>query len=539
MEFTAPSVGQLPHDFPSSTLHRDLRGTVLIQDRLAPFCRKHHFESLESRILLAADLLISHEPTLEHPGYTTFFLTIESDRPVTALRGTVESRRMRQINPRGADTIFRDHNTVLINDGHAIYSDSQFQFSLVEDELQVVSSSESSSKLQAEFSGFTPFTNRTVAHVAVASGSSTSYSFEILTENGSETLEGNLHSTQVDVIGRRGNDFYLARSNGSRFKTSRLGATDPKIEWLEPGDVNGDGIDDLVGWNPATGQWTVGMITADGFVQSTWGTWSTKVQWTDVNLADINGDGRDDLIGRVAGHGAWWSGISTGDSFINRAEGKWSPHVNWLDIRTGDLSGDGRADMVGRVESTGELWVAVSTDDGFDTRLWGRLRADVNWGFVDVGDVNGDGREDLIARNDLNGIWFVGVSNGSRFTIQAPWDKWTKGLAWVDIQLADMNGDGLIDVFGRLKNTGQLFVAESQGDQFITRSWGRWPKKAKWTDVQTGDLNGDGRDDLFGRNLKSGKWSASLSTGRSLKRMKKWGNWRTPQKWEHVFAADF
>ncbi|MDG2383888.1 MAG: VCBS repeat-containing protein [Pirellulaceae bacterium] len=539
MEFIDNSVGRLLHDFPSSTPHRDLRGTVLIQDRLAPFCRKHRFEPLESRTLLAADLLISYEPTLEHSGYTTFFLTIESDSPVSALHGTVESRKMRQINPRGADTIFRDHNSELIDAGGTIYSDSQFQFSLVEDELQVISSSESSSKLQAEFSGFTPFTNRTVAHVVVSSGSQTSYSFEITTASGTETLDGNLHSTRVDVIGRRGNDWHVARSNGSRLKTSRLGSTDPEIEWLEPGDVNGDGVDDLVGWNPDTGQWTVGVITEAGLVQSTWGTWSNKVEWTDVNLADINGDGRDDLIGRVAGHGAWWSGISTGDSFVNRAEGRWSANINWLDVRTGDLSGDGRADIVGRVESTGELWVAVSTDNGFDTRLWGRLRADVNWGFVDVGDVNGDGREDLIARNDLNGIWFVGVSNGSRFTVQGAWSKWSKGFPWVDIQLADMNGDGLIDVFGRLKNTGQLFVAESQGDQFVTRSWGRWPKKTQWTDVQTGDLNGDGRDDLFGRDLKSGKWSASLSTGRSLTRKKKWGKWQNPRQWEQVFAADF
>ena len=506
-------------------------------NRFASLSRKSMFESLETRTLLAADVLISDQPTAGAPGYTTFFFTIESDEPVTGINAVLESTQMRQVNPAGADTIFRDNNAGFAQLGEGVYADSQFQFSTVNDNLTVDSSNESNTELRADFTGFTPFTNRTVAHVAVANAGSSTYSFELTTASGTETIEGTLHSPLADVVGRNGNQWYLARSNGTQFATGVWGEADPAIEWLEPGDVNGDGADDLVGWNPTTGEWTVALTTEQGALQEFWGQWSTAAKWVDVSLADINGDGRDDIVGRVETNGIWWAAISTGESFVNERQGQWSAAVTWVDVRKGDVTGDGRADIVGRVESNGSIWVAISSETGLDSFRWGRWRTDVNWGFVELGDANGDGREDLIGRNYDNGVWLIGISTGSTFVADF-WGKWTKGLDWVDIQLADLNGDGRVDIVGRLGNSGYWWVAESQGDGFIHNRRGMWSTRATWVDVQIGDVNGDGRDDIIGRSKRSGKWWASLSNGTSLQNQY-WGRWDRSVFWEDVLSGDF
>ncbi len=68
-------------------------------------------------------------------------------------------------------------------------------------------------------------------------------------------------------------------------------------------DVNGDGLDDIVGRNGA--KWWVARSNGQAFVAENWGTWSTKVQWYDVRIADVDGDGCDDILGR-AQNGEWW-----------------------------------------------------------------------------------------------------------------------------------------------------------------------------------------------------------------------------------------
>ncbi len=71
-----------------------------------------------------------------------------------------------------------------------------------------------------------------------------------------------------------------------------------------------------------------------------------------MQVADINGDGIDDLIGQstLAGYaGNWYAAISTADGTgTSRLLTKWNPAHNWADIQTGDFNGDGRDDIIGR-----------------------------------------------------------------------------------------------------------------------------------------------------------------------------------------------
>jgi hypothetical protein len=58
-----------------------------------------------------------------------------------------------------------------------------------------------------------------------------------------------------------------------------------------------------------------------------------------VKVADINGDGKADLIGRVLQSGQWWLAESTGLSFSNSLWDTWSTTVNWVDVNVGDFGG--------------------------------------------------------------------------------------------------------------------------------------------------------------------------------------------------------
>ena len=106
----------------------------------------------------------------------------------------------------------------------------------------------------------------------------------------------------------------------------------------------------------------------------------------------------------------------------------------------------------------------------------------------------------------------------------------------IDFQLADLNGDGRIDIVARLKHNGHWFALESQGDHFTTSRRGRWSSRVDWVDVKIADLNGDGRDDILGRNRKNGKWTAAISNGKTLNNVNL-GRWSG--KWADTLVGRF
>src|SRR5262249_29508554 len=68
---------------------------------------------------------------------------------------------------------------------------------------------------------------------------------------------------------------------------------------VRSGDFNGDGLTDIAGWDPATGNWQVSLSTGTGFAPpQVWGNWDKTVAWTDILVGDFNGDGQADVAGR-------------------------------------------------------------------------------------------------------------------------------------------------------------------------------------------------------------------------------------------------
>jgi uncharacterized delta-60 repeat protein len=317
------------------------------------------------------------------------------------------------------------------------------------------------------------------------------------------------------------------------------GSWSPAVHWtdVQTGDFNGDGTADVIGRDPATGLWWVGLSTGSGFTTTMWGKWSPAVAWVDVKVGDFNGDGKADIAGRVQGTGQWWVSLSTGSSFTNSLWTTWSTGVHWADVQVGDFTGDGKADIVGRAKETGQWWVAQSNGSSFSNSLWASWNPAATWVDVNVGDFNGDGKADLTGRYLQGGSWWTAISTGSSFTTSL-WANWSTAATWVDVKVGDFNGDGKADITGRWLQGGSWWTAISTGSSFTTSLWAIWSTGVTWVDVKVGDFTHDGKTDLVGRAKESGQWWVAQSNGSSFT-SSLWATWSTGVTWADVQIGDF
>ncbi len=233
------------------------------------------------------------------------------------------------------------------------------------------------------------------------------------------------------------------------------------------GDVNGDGLPDVVGFGNDGAY--VSVSTGGAFQPpELWvgnfgydaGGW--RVERHPRVLADCNGDGLLDIVG-FGNDGAYVS-LSTGSSFqdpelwVNNygyVAGGW--RVDRHPRFAADVNGDGRADIVGfgndgayvslsiGIEfQAPELWVA---NYGHDAGGW---RVDRHPRFVT--DMNADGRADIVGFGDVGP--YVSYSLGSNF--EAPLllvnNFGQEAGGWRVNRhprlLADVTGDGVPDIVG-------------------------------------------------------------------------------------------
>ncbi|MEN6560319.1 MAG: C25 family cysteine peptidase [Acidobacteriota bacterium] len=223
---------------------------------------------------------------------------------------------------------------------------------------------------------------------------------------------------------------------------------------IAAGDLDGDGIDDLIGlWPSQGGIWVK-------YSQS--GAWA-KLSSTAVHIAagDMNGDGRADLLGTWDGQGVFYRSSVSG-AWVKLA----SPATM---ITTGDIDGDGTDDLVGIWPSQGGVWVKYS-----QSGAWVRLSSTA--ADIAVADMNGDGRDDLLATWDGQGVYYRNSMNGA----------WVR-MASQASQVAggDIDADGTADLIGIWPSQGGVWVKYSNGS-----AWARLSSSAR--DIAAGTMRAQG-----------------------------------------------
>jgi hypothetical protein len=264
----------------------------------------------------------------------------------------------------------------------------------------------------------------------------------------------------------------------------------------EVADIDGDGRNDIV------------SLLVTGLVWFRAPEWEMK--WVDrqplhdVEVADLNRDGRPDLVAR--GQSAFGGGGSSVIVYLQADGGAWNrlelavPAGEGLAVS--DIDGDGWTDIV-----INSMWLRNPGGQG----SWQSHRFTSSWTWphaaIAVHDINGDGRLDIVlAPSELAGTdyrlsWF-----------EAPEDRrqeWHEHIVEDRIEtvhhalaVGDMDRDGRPDIVTATMHQGR---APHEVKVYLNGNQGRaWEKKRVATsgshNLRLADLDGDGDLDIFGAN---------------------------------------
>lgn len=224
--------------------------------------------------------------------------------------------------------------------------------------------------------------------------------------------------------------------------------------------------------------------------------------------ADFNGDGREDLVtisGTVLlGNADGTFTTSTSVSLGTTSENCLKPTcvILFTVVAVGDFTGDGKPDILvqmGPPSSTGISVFPGKGDGTFGDPISSNPGASLN--DLQVADVNGDGKLDLvfISFNQGNGQVFVSLgSGGGAFGTATP----ITGPGTVISQLVtgDFNGDGKVDVAAAIyasNAVGSVGVLFGNGDGTFATSAVTSVGVNSPIAMATADFNGDGKLDLI------------------------------------------
>jgi uncharacterized repeat protein (TIGR01451 family) len=227
--------------------------------------------------------------------------------------------------------------------------------------------------------------------------------------------------------------------------------------YVATGDVNGDGVDDIITGAGAGGGPHVKVFNGvtGGLMYSFFAYAANCTGGVRVAAGDVNGDGHADIItGAGPGGGPHvevFSGVNLGllGSFFAYA----SNFTGGVFVAGGDVNGDGKAEVITGAGAGGGPHVRVLTAAGtqlasffaFDSSFTGGVR-------VAAGDVNGDGKADIITSRGPGDFPEVRVFNSpnaakSPLGIVLDFNAYDPAFAGgVFVASADLNGDGFADI---------------------------------------------------------------------------------------------
>jgi len=294
----------------------------------------------------------------------------------------------------------------------------------------------------------------------------------------------------------------------STFKTD---VTLPGIEKVAYGDLNGDGMDDIVGVDGLAPTISVWRVNTDGTLGAAAQYTLPGTQGEGAVVADFNGDGKADVI--VASHdAALHEQISVftgkGDGTLNAPQSFNVPTpagFGTTAIETliaADLRGNGHLDLIA---SNGTV-LPGNGDGTFAAAITGfpALIATSSYGpNLVAADFNEDGKPDIAVSGGKDVQVFIG--NGDRTFTAAG------GYASIDsvgyLAATDLDGDGNLDLYVGLADggffggdqfgAGRAYALLGKGDGSFQ---GAPTVPFLYTGTNVGDVNGDGIPDAVGVN---------------------------------------
>jgi hypothetical protein len=305
----------------------------------------------------------------------------------------------------------------------------------------------------------------------------------------------------VGLIGPASSSAAVYFKNRTDFTTEEL------PDSVAIGDLNGDGIPDLVVTNWGSGTVSVLLGTGHGNYEPQ-RSFAAGGRPDGVVIRDFNGDGVPDLAVTSETNNAVSILLGDGTGAFG-APTSFSVGLYPRALALGDFNGDGVPDLA--VVSSGSQTITILLGNGAGSfSLKGTLSTGRTPYAVKVGDFNGDGKLDLAVVNfsENNVGVYLGAGNG---TFSAA-GTFATGSFPQALAIGDFNGDGKPDL--AVANEGSNNVSVLLGDGTgsfaaqATYATGNVP-----TSIGVGDLDGDGHPDIVVGNQGASSISVLLGIG--------------------------
>ena len=277
-----------------------------------------------------------------------------------------------------------------------------------------------------------------------------------------------LNESQLWLHTNDGDAFYLLPWSG---------ALPLETQVIGTGDVNGDGLLDVVSFNDQTNEvWVSVNDQQFGFRNELWARLSESVH-TKLFVGDFDRDGMTDVL--AGGRAGRWLLAKSHETRFRMQD--WGPYAvfDWEEIVSGDFDGDQQTDIAARAPDR-TWWVWLGDADGMEpAKYWGHWKMGTDWTDVKVADLNVDGLDDIVGRS-AEGTLHVATAVDEESNGKAEFHSWRWSTGWIaraewrNTIVRDMTGDGLPDYVGQAKD-GTWWVGENVGRNFSNYYLDRTP----------------------------------------------------------------
>ncbi len=259
------------------------------------------------------------------------------------------------------------------------------------------------------------------------------------------------------------------------------------------GDMNGDGVQDIVVGNDGAGTIQVLLGKGDGTFRSPVRSSSFQAI-TSLQLGDFNRDGKLDVVYGLEIQ------LGNGDGTLQAPVAIGSGDC-CAGLAVADMNGDGKLDLVTAGPDAGHASIWLGNGDATFAKPVSYL-AQAGTKSVAMADFNGDGRPDIVVTNQTSNSVsvFLANSNGS-FQGTAQYGDSTVGAA--SATFADFNRDGLTDMAVAVSDTfdvdAMVLAYPGNGDGTFQPAVG-YDVGTSPLSITSGDFNRDGIVDLAETN---------------------------------------